>query len=125
MTFISKISPSGCFNLMAGAVVAGALSCSLVSTAEAAPASTQQEVDFSFYRTAPVTQTYKDFERTARRACQSDSTMAKLTRLRLDERKCAADLLDRAVEKAGIPALITYHADQAAPAPRTTISSSR
>lgn len=124
MTFISKITPSGCFNMVASAVVVGAFSFSLVSAAEAAPARSTQEVGFSFSRSAPVEETYKDFQRTARRACDTSSPMGHLSRLRTAEKKCEAELLERAVVKAEIPGLTRHHADQVAPARRTTISSS-
>jgi len=67
------------------------------------------KVDFTYNPAAPTADIYADFEESARRACVAQTHgMRGLVKLTIQKR-CQADLMDRAVMKMNKPDLIALH----------------
>jgi hypothetical protein len=67
-------------------------------------------VAFAYYKTDPATEIYSDFKRTASRACKQNSLQP--LSLRRMETACAAELMDKVVEKLGRADVAAVHQDK-------------
>lgn len=66
-------------------------------------------VEFTYSEDAPANEIYAGFRRTAREAC-AQTSIPNIMRIRdREDRKCQTGLLDSAVQKTGLPALIALH----------------
>lgn len=103
------------------AVLALAASASLTATqtADAFTRDHQFEVDFVYSAKAPVADTYRNFQLTARKACADE--IGRVDRLYTfkERQACTDELLTKAVAKTELPALIALHSGQADRLPST------
>lgn len=78
--------------------------------AATASADTSFQASFEFTPSAPAETIYADFEKSAKRACRVDSReVGGIGQKSTIERKCRAELMDKAVQATGMATLIALH----------------
>ncbi len=96
-----------------------ALSACAAATALSAQASRLNntfDVTFEFSRAQSVQDIYTTFEAVADAACRSETDIGLTNAPMNAARKCKAELMEKVVKKAGIPALTELHRAKAQPA---------
>jgi hypothetical protein len=107
-TFKSTGKSSGKMSAVALVLMAGAFLAPQNASAE----TREIRATFSYYQSSPAEKIYADFQRRASQVCKEDAIRP--ISLRLAEKHCAVEMLDKAVSKLGRADVAALHQGQMA-----------